>query len=256
MELFVTIFDSFHSLKNFAKISILDVGSVLNQILITDIFASQSWILISLRSIPLLYRNWSINSNGKEDGWLLWDRNILISNSLGKQLCTWQSDDCCYHLTSSNVYTVKKMCSRWHRSQFNKTEKVWVRVEILCLIFRKLNQINIQNRGKWQPLKIMRFFLTFISHTQRTIKSPYRAAINWDNFQPCYQPSIVHAFLNAYLFAFWTWYMINGYFTWFRNGNSLWRLSRSQRISRTPVNILDGVLYAGIYCSKFLHLRF
>ena len=47
------------------------------------------WILISLRPIFTLYRNRSINSNGKEDGWLLWDGNILISNSLRKQMCTW-----------------------------------------------------------------------------------------------------------------------------------------------------------------------
>ena len=26
-------------------------------------------------------------------------------------------------------------------------------------IFQKLDQINIQNRGKWQPSKIVRFFL-------------------------------------------------------------------------------------------------
>ena len=46
------------------------------------------WILTSLRPIFTLYRNRSINSNGKEDGWLLWDGNILISNSLRKQMCT------------------------------------------------------------------------------------------------------------------------------------------------------------------------
>ena len=47
------------------------------------------------------------------------------------------TNDCCYRLTSSNAYTAKKMCSRWYRSQFNKFEKAWVRVEILCLDFRK-----------------------------------------------------------------------------------------------------------------------
>ena len=40
-------------------------------------------------------------------------------------------------LTSSNVHTVTKMCSRWYRSQFNNVEKAWVRVEILCFDFRK-----------------------------------------------------------------------------------------------------------------------
>ena len=40
-------------------------------------------------------------------------------------------------MTSSNVYKVKEMCSRWYRSQFKKFKKAWVRVEILCLDFRK-----------------------------------------------------------------------------------------------------------------------
>ena len=71
LKLFVTIFDSFHSLKIFTKVSILDVANVLHPTFITDIFALQSWILISLRPISPLYRNQSINSNGKKDGWLL-----------------------------------------------------------------------------------------------------------------------------------------------------------------------------------------
>ena len=45
-------------------------------------------------------------------------------------------------------------------------------------IFRKLNQMNIENREKRQPSKIVTFFLTNISQTYRTIKSPCRAAIN------------------------------------------------------------------------------
>ena len=38
--------------------------------------------------------------------------------------------------------TVKEMCSRWYRSQFNKFEKAWVRIEMLFLDFQKtpLNQ--------------------------------------------------------------------------------------------------------------------
>ena len=76
MELFVTIV-SFHSLTIVMKISILDVAGVLNPTFNTDIFAFNSWILINLKSIFPLYRNQSINSNGKKDGWLLWDRNIL-----------------------------------------------------------------------------------------------------------------------------------------------------------------------------------
>ena len=44
-------------------------------------------------------------------------------------------------------------------------------------IFRKFDQINIQNRGKWQPSKIVKFFLTYISPTCGTIKPPCWAAM-------------------------------------------------------------------------------
>ena len=70
MELFVTIFDSFHSLIIVTKTSILEVAGILNPNLITDIFASPSWILMDLKSIFLLYRKQLINSNDKKDGWL------------------------------------------------------------------------------------------------------------------------------------------------------------------------------------------
>ena len=70
MELIVTVLDSFHSLTTVTKISILDVAGVLDPTLIADIFASRSWILMNLRSIFPLYRNRSINSNDKKDGWL------------------------------------------------------------------------------------------------------------------------------------------------------------------------------------------
>ena len=71
MMLFMTIFDSFFSLKIVTKISILDVAGVLDLTLTTttDIFASQSWILISFKQAFPLYRNRSVSSNGKEDGW-------------------------------------------------------------------------------------------------------------------------------------------------------------------------------------------
>ena len=87
MDLFVTIFDNFHSLTIVTKISILDAAGVFHPTLITDVFTSQL-DLNQLKPIFPLYRNRSINSDGKEDGWLLWDGNILISNSLRKQLCT------------------------------------------------------------------------------------------------------------------------------------------------------------------------
>ena len=71
MELFGTVFNSFYFLIIATKKSILDVAGVLDPTLITDIFALHSWILINLKSILASYRNRSINSNGKEDGWLL-----------------------------------------------------------------------------------------------------------------------------------------------------------------------------------------
>ena len=64
----MTIFDNFHYLTIFTKTSILGVADVLNPTLITDIFASQSWTLISLNSIFPLFRNRFINFNRKEDG--------------------------------------------------------------------------------------------------------------------------------------------------------------------------------------------
>ena len=62
-------------------------------------------------------------------------------------------------------------------------------------IFRKYNQINIKNRGKWQPSKIMIFFLTYISPTHETIKPPSRAAIKkWLNTQ-------IHKFWGIIIFS-------------------------------------------------------
>ena len=46
MDLFMTAFDSFHSLIVVTKISILLVAGVLSPTLIKDIFTLQSWILI------------------------------------------------------------------------------------------------------------------------------------------------------------------------------------------------------------------
>ena len=91
------------------------------------------------------------------------------------------ANDCCYCMTSSNVNTIKEMCSRRYRSQFNKFEKAWARVEILCLNFRKTpSNFKIQNWAKWQPSKFVWFFLTTISHTYRTTKPLWRVAIKND----------------------------------------------------------------------------
>ena len=67
----MTVFNSFYFLTIVTKNSILDVSGALDPMLITDIFALHSSILINLKSILALYRNRSINSNSKEDGWLL-----------------------------------------------------------------------------------------------------------------------------------------------------------------------------------------
>ena len=48
MDLFMTAFDSFHSLIVVTKISILLVAGVLSPTLIKDVFTLQSWILIRI----------------------------------------------------------------------------------------------------------------------------------------------------------------------------------------------------------------
>ena len=66
--------------------------------------------------------------------------------------------------------------------QFNKIEKASVRGEVLCSDFRKkLYQFNVCNRGKWQRLKIVRFIVTYISHTYGIIKPPCQVAIIFIN---------------------------------------------------------------------------
>ena len=79
---------SFYSLAIVTKVPMLDVADVLGPTVIIDIFTLQSWILINLEPILPLFRNHSINSNGKENSWLLWDGKISISNDLRKELCT------------------------------------------------------------------------------------------------------------------------------------------------------------------------
>ena len=74
MELFGTVFNSFYILIIAAKNFMLNVAGFPDPILITDNFALHSWTLINLKSILASYRNRSVNSNGKENGWLLWAR--------------------------------------------------------------------------------------------------------------------------------------------------------------------------------------
>ena len=71
MELFGIIFNSPHSLIITTKNSILDVAGALVPALFADTFSVHSWILIKLKPILASFRNQSVNSNGKEDGWLM-----------------------------------------------------------------------------------------------------------------------------------------------------------------------------------------
>ena len=57
-------------------------------------------------------------------------------------------------------------------------KKHGLELKFFVSIFGKLHQIKIWNRPEWQPSKFVRFFLTTICHTYRTIKPPWRAAIN------------------------------------------------------------------------------
>ena len=54
MDLFMTAFDSFHSLIIDTKISILLAAGVLSPTLIKDIFTLQSWILIRVFEVNFL----------------------------------------------------------------------------------------------------------------------------------------------------------------------------------------------------------
>ena len=65
MELFVTIFDSLHSLTIARKIFILDVAGVLDPTLIKDIFAWQDWILTYLfKNLTVFWCFQSIEKDG------------------------------------------------------------------------------------------------------------------------------------------------------------------------------------------------
>ena len=52
----------------------------------------------------------------------------------------------------------KEMCSRWYRSQFNKFDKAWVWVEILCLDFRKTPSNQNIKSSKVATLEICEIF--------------------------------------------------------------------------------------------------
>ena len=53
-----------------------------------------------------------------------------------------------------------------------RLKKLEFELKFLVSIFQKHDQINILNRGKWQPPKNVRFFVIYIFHTYRTINPP------------------------------------------------------------------------------------
>ena len=55
MELFVTIFDGLQSLAIDTKSSIKEATDIFDPTLITDVFSSQSWIIINLNPIISSY---------------------------------------------------------------------------------------------------------------------------------------------------------------------------------------------------------
>ena len=76
-----------------------------------------------------------------------------------QNLLFWKpTNGCCHCLTSSNVYTVKKMCSRWYCCRFNKIEKAWARVEILCLDFPKIRSNQYIKSRKVATFEICQIF--------------------------------------------------------------------------------------------------
>lgn len=71
------------------------------------------------------------------------------------------------------------MCSWGYFFQFNG-EKAWVGVEILCLHFPKTLENKYKIEEKWQPSKIVRLFLiflTYITYTPGSIKPPCGAPV-------------------------------------------------------------------------------
>ena len=84
------------------------------------------------------------------------------------------------------IFWLLSMCTKLRKraagdivSSLTRLEEHRSELKLFVLIFQALDQINISNRGKWQPSKIARFFLTYISHTMKfhvhkygTIKPP------------------------------------------------------------------------------------
>lgn len=77
------------------------------------------------------------------------------------------TNDCCCRMTSPHVKTIKEICSRWYRSQFIKTEKSWVRFEILCLDFLKIgsNKYRVNSR-KVTPFENCEIFSNYVSYVR------------------------------------------------------------------------------------------
>ena len=87
---------------------------------------------------------------------------------------------CCYRLTSSNLNTFKKMCSRWNCSQFHKFEKVRARVEILCLDFQRTPPNKNIKSSQVVTFEICEIFSNYYFSYVRDYKATlaWQAAIN------------------------------------------------------------------------------
>ena len=88
------------------------------------------------------------------------------------------TNDCCYRLTSSNVSTVKDICGRWYRYQFNKFEKGWARVALLCLDFRKTPPNQNRKSNKVATFKVCEIFSNYYFSYVRDYKDTLAGGIN------------------------------------------------------------------------------
>ena len=98
------------------------------------------------------------------------------------------------------------MCSKWYCPQFNKIEKAWVWVEILCLNFQKTWSNQYIKLRKVTTFKNCEIFFTYISHLYRTIKPPSWAAIKAWEFHDhsffCYHMTVYTFSLYPWLFPY------------------------------------------------------
>lgn len=113
--------------------SILAVAVVRDLTLITDMFASQNWILVNLEPIFPSYRDQSINLNSKDDDWLICVGNTLISNSLAK----WNKS----HIAHRQRWKCRIFFPNYKKKQWHKLGSV----------------TDFQNSSNWLPTMLVSF---------------------------------------------------------------------------------------------------